>query len=240
MYFTPELDNENYLLKDLRRNYVRAAANQGWFEHHWLGVPIWQIGEDLIRMQQVVSEIKPKWIIETGTKFGGSAIFFGSVLHGLGLTESRVITIDIQGQPEASDAFSNHHLKDYVATYIIDSAVAPSAIAKIQRIIELDPGPTLVFLDDNHNRDHVLAELRAYGAMVTPGSLIVVADTVYEDLAGSPVGKPTAKYEDMATSNPRAAIELFLEENSDFIRDDSFVGSGGPCLFPDGFLRRRG
>ena len=240
MYFTPELDNENYLLKDLRRNYVRAAANQGWFEHHWLGVPIWQIGEDLIRMQQVVSEIKPKWIIETGTKFGGSAIFFGSVLHGLGLTESRVITIDIQGQPEASDAFSKHHLKDYVATYIIDSAVAPSAIAQIQRMIEFDPGPTLVFLDDNHNRDHVLTELRAYGAMVTPGSLIVVADTVYEDLAGSPVGKSTAKYEDMATSNPRAAIDLFLEENSDFIRDDSFVGSGGPCLFPDGFLRRRG
>lgn len=240
MYFTPELDNENYLLKDLRRNYVRAAANQGWFEHHWLGVPIWQIGEDLIRMQQVVSEIEPKWIIETGTKFGGSAIFFGSVLHGLGLTESRVITIDIQEQPEATDAFSNHHLKDYVASYIVDSAVAPSAIAQIQHMIEFDPGPTLVFLDDNHNRDHVLAELRAYGAMVTPGSLIVVADTVYEDLVGSPVGKPTAKYEDMAKSNPRAAIELFLEENSDFTRDDSFVGSGGPCLFPDGFLRRKG
>lgn len=240
MYFKPEMDNENYLLKDLRRNYIRAAANQGWFEHHWLGVPIWQIGEDLIRMQQVVSEIKPKWIIETGTKFGGSAIFFGSVLHGMGLTDSRVITIDIQEQPEARDAFATHHLKDYVADYIVDSAVEPAAIARIRDLIASDPGPTLVFLDDNHNRDHVLTELREYGSMVTPGSLIVVADTVYEDLAGSPVGKPTAKYEDMAKSNPRAAIELFLEENGDFARDDSFVGSGGPCLFPDGFLRRKG
>jgi len=70
-------------------------------------------------------------------------------------------------------------------------------------------------------------------------SLIIVADTVYEDLAGSPVGKPTAKYEDMAVSNPRVAIKLFLDESDDFYRDDSFVGSGGPCLFPDGFLRRK-
>ena len=98
----------------------------------------------------------------------------------------------------------------------------------------------MVFLDDDHNRDHVLTELREYSSMVTPGSIIVVADTVFEDLSGSPVGKRTAKYENVGKSNPRAAVQAFLEENDDFQQDASFLGAGGACMFPDGFLRRVG
>ena len=73
---------------------------------------------------------------------------------------------------------------------------------------------------------------------VTENSLIVVADTVYEDLDGTPVGKSNEKYPAVAKSNPRAAIKLFLDENDSFEMDMSFTGSGGPSLFPDGFLRR--
>ncbi|MAV46730.1 MAG: hypothetical protein CBC49_010915 [Alphaproteobacteria bacterium TMED89] len=239
MHFKPEMDNQNFLLQDLRRNYVRAAANQGWFEQEWMGVPVWQLGEDLVRLQRAVTDVRPKWIIETGTKFGGSAIFFGSVLHGLGLTDSRVITLDIQAQDVARQTFANHTLKDYVADYIVDDAVSPQTIARVTEHVIADPGPTLVFLDDNHNRDHVLAELRAYSPLVTENSLIIVADTVFGELVGTPVGKPTDKYWDVAASNPRGAVEIFLDEvNGAFTTDDSFIGSGGPGMFPDGFLRR--
>jgi len=240
MRFRPEMDNENYLLKDLRRNYVRAAANQGWFEQEWMGLTLWQIGEDLVRMQKVVYELRPKWIVETGTKFGGSAIYWATLLHSLGLKDSRVITMDLQPQPEAEDAFKNHFLKDYIESYILGDAADPTNVAKVQKVIEADPGDTFVFLDDNHNRDHVLSELRQYSKFVTENSLIIVADTVYEDLDGTPVGKSNEKYPDVALSNPRSAIQLFLEENSNFECDMSFTGSGGPSLFPDGFLRRTG
>ena len=238
MRFRPEMDNENFLLKDLRRNYVRAAANQGWFEQTWMGLTLWQIGEDLVRMQRMVHDIRPKWIVETGTKFGGSAIYWASILHSLGLYDSRVITLDLIEQPDAVEAFENHFLKGYVHSYILGDAADPSNVKKVEDIIAEDPGPTFVFLDDNHNRDHVLSELRQYSKFVTENSLIVVADTVYEDLDGTPVGKSNEKYPDVAKSNPRAAIKLFLDENDSFEMDTSFTGSGGPSLFPDGFLRR--
>jgi len=238
MRFRPEMDNDNFLLKDLRRNYVRAAANQGWFEQQWMGLTLWQIGEDLVRMQRMVHELRPKWIVETGTKFGGSAIYWASILHALGLTDSRVITLDLMEQPDAIKAFATHFLRDYVSAYVLGDAADPVNVKKVEEIISKNPGPTLVFLDDNHNRDHVLSELRQYSKFVTENSLIVVADTVYEDLDGTPVGKSNEKYPDVAVSNPRAAIRMFLEENSNFEIDMSFTGSGGPSLFPDGFLRR--
>ena len=141
-------------------------------------------------------------------------------------------------QPDAVEAFDTHFLKDYVHSYILGDAADPVNVKKIEDIIATDPGPTLVFLDDNHNRDHVLSELRQYSKFVTDKSLIVVADTVYEDLDGTPVGKSNEKYPDVAHSNPRAAIRMFLDENANFEMDMSFTGSGGPSLFPDGFLRR--
>ena len=238
MYFKPEMDNDNYLLKDLRRNYIRAASNQGWFEHEWLGVPIWQLGEDLVRLQNAIGRTQPKWIIETGTKYGGSAIFFASVLHALGLEDSRILSVDIEEHQIAKDVFSNHRLGRYVAEYFVGSATDPEIVQAMDAKISANPGPVLVFLDDNHNRDHVLEELNLYSPLVTTGSLIIVADTVFEDLAGSPVGKPTEKYPDMASSNPRAALRLFLENNDRFETDWGLIGSGGPSLYPDGFLKR--
>ena len=80
-----------------------------------MGLTLWQIGEDLVRMQRMVHELRPKWIVETGTKFGGSAIYWASILHALGLTDSRVITLDLMEQPDAIKAFATHFLRDYVS-----------------------------------------------------------------------------------------------------------------------------
>lgn len=228
----------DYLVADLRRLMVRLAANERWYEQSWLGVPIWQLPDDLARLQEVVSLIRPRWIVETGTKFGGSAIFFASLLDLLGgEAKGGVITVDITLTELARDTFRTHRLRDHVRLSLEADAAAPATVARIRELIQTAPGPTLVFLDDDHNAGHVLAEMDLYAPLVTPESYLIVADTVFADLGGTPVGEPTAKYPDVGASNPRVAVQRFLAENDGWEIDPRFAAKG-IGNFPDGFLRR--
>jgi cephalosporin hydroxylase len=74
----------NFAVKDLQRTFLRVADNLRWYEQTWLGVPIWQLPDDLVALQNIVVDANPRWIVETGTKFGGSALFFASLLAMLG------------------------------------------------------------------------------------------------------------------------------------------------------------
>lgn len=227
-----------YIMADLRRLLVRIGANEHWYEQQWLGVPIWQLPEDLMRLQQIVTEVRPKWIVETGTKFGGSAIFFASLLEMLGLTEGGVITVDLIQQPEAVQTLKEHPHGKLVRAAMIGNAASEIIVERIAAAMAGNPGTTLVFLDDNHNAGHVYTEMLLYSPLVTSGSYMIVADTVFEDLAGTPVGTPTDKYPDVAASNPRAAVQRFMAEREDFVRDGRFMGRGAGN-FDDGFLRKR-
>jgi cephalosporin hydroxylase len=227
-----------YVMADLRRMLVRIGANERWYEQQWLGVPIWQLPEDLMRLQQIVVELRPKWIVETGTKFGGSAIFFASLLEMLDIGDGGVITVDLVRSPEAAETLKNHPHGHRVKSALIGDAASEEIMEKIRQTIASGTGRTLVFLDDNHNAEHVYREMLLYAPLVTADSYLIVADTVFEDLAGTPVGTPTDKYPDVARSNPRAAIARFLAERNDFFRDTRFMGRG-IGNFDDGFLRKK-
>lgn len=111
-------------------------------------------------------------------------------------------------------------------------------IAEFAQRIASDPGSVLVFLDDDHNAEHVLRELEGYATLVQPGGWLIVADTIFAELAGTPVGQATEKYPDVAQSNPRTAIAQFLAGNPEFKRvaPPFAYGLGN---FLDGFLRRQ-
>lgn len=226
-----------YINHDLIRMMNRIAANEHWYEQHWLGVPIWQMPEDVLRLQKIVFDVRPKWIIETGTKFGGSAIFFASLLKLLGDQSGGVITVDLTQYTEAKVTLKEHPHADLVRESIIGDAASPAVFDQVKKAISGNEGTTLVFLDDNHNADHVYREMLQYANLVTVGSYLIVADTVFEDLAGTPVGTPTEKYPDVEHSNPRVAINRFLTHHSNFVRDEQFFGKG-LGNFNDGFLRR--
>lgn len=227
----------DYVRADLLRMMTRIAANEHWYEQQWLGVPIWQLPEDLLRLQQVVAETRPQWVVETGTKFGGSAIFFASLLDLLGQKEGGVITSDLTQYQEAVSTFGSHPHAGLVREYIIGDAASPAVAQKVTEVMKGSRGSTLVFLDDNHNADHVYREMQLYAPLVTPGSYLIVADTSFADLAGTPVGASTEKYPDVEKSNPRVAINRFLAERQDFVRDLRYAGKG-LSNFSDGFLRK--
>jgi cephalosporin hydroxylase len=229
----------DWLAEDLKHTMVRLAANEGWFRQCWLGVPIWQLPEDLIRLQLAVTQVRPKWILETGTKYGGSAVFFASILELMGHTQGGVVTVDNMVLEEARATFREHRLARRVISIEGDAAAAETR-DRVVAAMHLDDGDTvMVFLDDNHNAAHVEREMELYSGLVTPGSFLIVADTAFADLASTPVGAPSDKYPDVATSNPRVAVERFLRQRADFVRDDRFR-TGGIGNFTDGFLRRIG
>ena len=230
-----------FLVRDMRRSFLRVADNLRWYEQSWLGVPIWQLADDLVALQRIVFDAKPKWIVETGTKFGGSAIFFGSLLSMMGHTPEAggIITVDVHETPEARQVFQEapHRLAPFVRQRLVGDAKAPEVLAAIAATIAADPGPAMVFLDDWHDGDHVYAELQAYSRLVSPGGILIAADTTFADLADTPIVVPSDKYPDASRSNPRVALRRFLAARSDFIAVADYTMTG-ISNFPDSVLRR--
>jgi cephalosporin hydroxylase len=225
----------NYLVADLSRVLTKVAANEGWYRQSWLGVPIWQLPDDLMLLQRIVTAIRPALIVETGTKYGGSALFFASLLDLLDLPDSRVITVDICETEEASTLLASHRLAPYVQERLVGSSLDPEVLTTVAAAVAKASGPVLVFLDDWHGGEHVLAELQAYAPFVGSDGLLIVADTSFADLAGTPV----APFRSLLHSNPRTAIATFLTATPEFERTTDFV-QAGLSNFADGMLRRCG
>lgn len=234
----------NFVVKDMQRAFLRVADNLRWYEQTWLGVPIWQLPDDLMALQRIVYDANPKWIVETGTKFGGSALFFASLMAMMGRTAGSgggVITVDVHETTEAKNLLSEqpHRFAPFVRQRLIGDAKAPEILAAINETIAADPGTVMVFLDDWHDGDHVYAEMQVYSKLVSPGGILIVADTTFEDLADTPVVVPSEKYPDAKRSNPRVALRRFLSERSDFVVVTDYT-STGISNFPDSVLRRVG
>jgi len=231
----------NFVVRDLRRTFLRVADNLRWYEQLWLGVPIWQLPDDLVALQRIVFDAKPRWIVETGTKFGGSALFFASLLAMMGRApgDGGVITVDTHETAEAREFLreKRHRFAPYVRLCLVGDAKAPETLAAVRAAVAAEPGPVMVFLDDWHDGEHVHAELLAYSGLVTPGGILIVADTTFEDLADTPVVAPSAKYPDAKNSNPRTALRRFLAARSDFAVVPEYT-STGISNFPDSVLRR--
>jgi cephalosporin hydroxylase len=212
----------------------------GWSQKYsygfsWLGRPIIQLPEDVVRIQEVIHRVRPDLIVETGVAHGGSLIFYASLCKAL--DRGRVIGIDIDIRPHNRAAIEAHPLAGYI-TLLEGSSTDPAIVKQVRE--QLRPGDNvLVILDSNHTKAHVTAELHAYGDMVSKGSFIVAADGIMEDLADIPGGGPEWSWD-----NPGRAVREFLQERSDFVLEQS-VGGGAEetgmrpvTYWPSAFLRR--
>lgn len=218
----------------------RAWLRSGWdakyvYSFTWLGRPVIQLPEDLIRIQEVIYRVKPEVIIETGVAHGGSLVFYASLLAAMG--HGRVVGIDIEIRPHNRAAIEAHPLKSRI-TLIEANSVLPETVSRVADEIGR-PGAVLVVLDSNHSKDHVLSELRLYSRFVTVDSYIIAADGIMESVVGAPRTSP-----DWAWNNPRRAIAEFLEENKDFeISEPAWLFNEGMIssrvtYWPDAYLRR--
>jgi cephalosporin hydroxylase len=139
----------------------------------WMGVPIIQLPADVLATQEVIWATKPDVVVETGVARGGSVLFMASLLELIG--KGKVIGVDIDIRPHNRDSIERHPMAKRVQL-IEGSSIDAAVVAKVRA--EIPRGASvMVVLDSDHSRDHVLAELRSYGPLVTEGCYLVVADT---------------------------------------------------------------
>ncbi len=192
----------------LSREWVRVGwAVQYYFTFRWLGRPVLQLPEDLVRLQEVVSALRPDVIIETGIYDGGSILFHASLCEALG--KGRVVGIDIRIGEETREALTSHALAHRIELIEGDST-APGTIAAVRGAVP-PAASVMVILDSHHAKSHVAGELEAYAPMVTPGSCIIVTDGIMRDLTGVPGGDPA-----WLDDNPAAAALEFAAEHTEF------------------------
>jgi cephalosporin hydroxylase len=184
----------------------------GWqrklsYEVTWLGIPIIQIPEDILVLQELIWKVRPELIIECGVAHGGSLILHASILELLG--RGRVIGIDVEIRKYNRLAIESHPMARRI-TLVEGSSTDSSTLAVVRDSVEAGQR-TMVMLDSNHSRDHVRAELELYSPFVSPGSYMVVFDEVMPMVADAPNGKPT-----WAIDNPLEAVRDFLSEHPEF------------------------
>jgi cephalosporin hydroxylase len=188
-----------------------------WQRTSWLGVPIKKLPLDLFVYQELMYETQPDVVVEAGTLYGGSALYFASMMDLL--KKGKVITIDITEHPNRPE-----HPR---ITYLLGSSTSPEIVSRVKELIPKD-AKVMVVLDSNHSRDHVLNELRMYNGIVSPGHYLIVEDT---NVNGHPV------YADHGPG-PMEALDAFLRENDDFESDRSrekFMVT----FNPKGYLRKK-
>lgn len=220
----------------LSREWLRVGWSQKYsYTFTWMGRPIIQLPEDMVRIQEVICALEPDVIIETGVAHGGSLVFYACLCKAL--DKGRVIGIDIHIRPHNRLAIESHPLSDRI-TLVEGDSIAVATRDHVKALVA--PGETvLVVLDSNHSYSHVMSELEAYADLVSKGSYIVAADGVMRDLVSVPRGRPS-----FGTDNPAQAVRDFAANNPHFAME------APPWLFnesdlqqtitywPEGWLRR--
>ncbi len=214
----------------------------GWDNKHvysftWMGRPVIQLPEDMLRIQELIYSIKPDVIIETGVAHGGALIFYASLCKIM--ERGRVIGVDIEIRPHNRKAIEAHELFSLI-TLIEGNSIDEAVVSDVKSLVR--PGEkVLLLLDSRHTKDHVLAELEAYSPLVNVGSYIVAMDGIMEQLAGAPRTQP-----DWTWNNPKRAALEFVERNADFvIEEPAFLFNEGNVservtYWPCGFIKRVG
>lgn len=212
--------------------FVQADAHDYVYQWTWLGVPIIQVPPDVMALQEIIWETKPDVIVETGVAWGGSILFQASILELIGKGE--VIGIDTVLPDKNRAKMAEYHFAERIHL-IQGSSTDEAVLAQVKARIA--PGATvMVVLDSNHTHDHVLAELRLYGPLVTAGSYLLCTDTIVET---APV-QPGQKRPWGPGNNPKTALDAYLKETDRFVPDEYINAKLLLTFSPGGFLRCTG
>lgn len=227
---------QNETLKSSAHAFMKASVDLKYsYNFSWLGRPIIQYPQDMVAMQELLWEVKPDLIIETGIAHGGSLIFYASILELIATCtghEGEVLGIDIDIRPHNRKAIEEHPMYKRISM-IQGSSVAPEIVAQV---VEMTKGKMqiLVCLDSNHTHAHALAELEAYAQLTSVGSYCVVFDTLIEDMG-------QGAYPDRSWgpgNNPKTAVREYLKTHSEFEINKTIDHKLLISVAPDGYLKR--
>jgi cephalosporin hydroxylase len=215
-----------------RAKDVLIAADQYHWIHQttWFGEPILNLPQDMFAIQGIIYKTRPRFIIELGVAWGGSLLFYSTLLTVLG--GETVIGVDIFIPDDLRTRLSSHGGISERIHLIAGSSVEADTLSHIKTIVKSCPD-VLVLLDSHHSHDHVLSELRLYAPFVGNGHYLVCGDTIVEsmprrDHRPRPWGPG---------NSPKTALETFMKETDRFVIDDDVDRSLLFTCNPGGYLR---
>lgn len=218
-------------IQKLTNEWIFATAEYKYtYNFKWLGRPIIQFPQDVFAMQEIIWNIRPDLIIETGIAHGGSLIFHASMLELIG-GNGQVLGIDIDIREHNRVDIENHPMYKRI-TMIQGSSIDIDVIEQV-RVISRGKKRIFIALDSHHTHQHVLNELELYSPFVTKDSYLVVFDTIVEDMpedffTDRPWGKG---------NNPKTAVWEFLKFNDRFVIDKEIENKMLITVAPDGYLK---
>jgi len=228
--FIEQMVSDISLQRLTREWFIRSSRFEYSYHFAWLGRPIIQFPQDIIAMQEIIWQVKPDLIIETGIAHGGSLVLYASMLE-LIAGDGHVLGIDIDVREHNRVEIEKHPMFKRIT--MIQGSSTDEDIVK--RVYDFARGEkqVLVVLDSNHAHAHVLKELQLYSPLVTKGSYLVVFDTIIEDMPEDffpdrPWGKG---------NNPKTAVWEFLKTNDRFIVDKEIEHKLLITVAPDGYLK---
>lgn len=189
--------DQQQVIRDFNQIW-HESVDGTWHTTRWRGTKIIKCPMDLFIYQEIIHRVKPGAIIETGTCFGGSALFLGDMCEIMG--KGRVMTIDVR---KPRRPIKHNRVKTYTG-----SSTDPKTMVHVKAFLKKNPGPVLVILDSDHRMNHVLKEIALYGPLVTPGSYLIVEDTNLNQDVRKDHGP-----------GPHEAVEAFLPTQTRFERD---------------------
>jgi cephalosporin hydroxylase len=234
-------------LQNLSIKWMRDIAQYKYsYNFRCLGRPIIQVPQDMIALQEIIWQVRPDLIVETGIAHGGSLIMSASMLSMIDYCDAvaagtvldplaskrRVVGLDIDIREHNRTAIEAHPLAHKIEM-IQGSSIAPKVISEVHNRAK-NYERILVCLDSNHTHEHVLAELNAYASLVSVGSYCCVFDTLIEDM-------PAEMFPDRPWGpgdNPKTAVHEFLRTHSEFEIDTSIQNKLLITVAPDGYLHR--
>ena len=217
-------------LKKIALDFLCETAPYKYtYNFTWLGRPIIQLPQDIVAMQEIIWEVRPDLIIETGIAHGGSLVFYASMLELIG--EGEVLGVDIDIRAHNRLEIEKHPM--YKRITMVEGSSTSEEVLEVVRRFRIGRKNVLVCLDSNHTHSHVLKELESYSPFVTKGSYLVVFDTVVEDMpeelfSDRPWGKG---------NNPKTAVREFLSRNNRFVVDEEIENRLLITVAPEGYLK---
>ena len=223
---------ETKKLKKIALEFIAKSVKYKYsYNFNWLGRPIIQYPQDMIATQEIIWQVKPDLIIETGIAHGGSLIFSASMLELLG-GDGQVLGIDIDIREHNRVEIEKHPM--YKRIDMIQGSSIDEKIAKQVYGFAKGKKRVMVFLDSMHTHDHVLKELEFYSPLVTKGSYLVAFDTIIEDMPDDMfTDRPWGK-----GNNPKTAVWEFLKTHLEFEIDKTIQHKLLITVAPDGYLKR--
>jgi cephalosporin hydroxylase len=213
---------------------LRAESYSFGYQQEWCGVPVIRLPDDIVTLQEIVWQLRPRFVVETGVARGGSLVLSASLM-AIAQLEPRVLGLDIRIMDHARTAIMQSPFASSIDLWEGDSA-GVAAQAAVESFVTDTPGagPGLLVLDSDHSHDHVLQELRTHAILLPVGSLVLVADTLIEEFpAGHYPDRPWDK-----GNNPFTAVHAFLAERGEFRLSESWVRRGLLTEFRDGIIER--